>query len=86
MFGVAAAPIYDPRQTLADFADSAVLFRPGDVVTYTPVTEERYREIQAEVAAGTWRYDLRPVTVDLAAAVADPRAYNERLLEAPRVP
>jgi urea carboxylase len=86
MFGVAAAPIYDPRQTLADFAESVVLFRPGDVVKFTPVTEERYQEVQAEVEAGTWRYSIHPVTVDLAAAAADPKAHNERLLEVLRVP
>ena len=36
MFGVAAAPIFDPAQSLADFKDFMVFFRPG-----------RHREVQA---------------------------------------
>ncbi|MEV0074381.1 MULTISPECIES: allophanate hydrolase subunit 1 [unclassified Amycolatopsis] len=81
MFGIAAAPIFDPAQKLADFADSMVFFRPGDVVKFTPVSEEEYRAIEAEVAAGTFRYRIVPVEFDTERAVADPEAYNATLLE-----
>lgn len=82
MLGIAPAPIFDPEQKLADFADFMVLFRTGDIVKYRPVDEAEYREIQAEVEAGTYRYKQAPVRFSLAEALADPDAYNRTLLEA----
>jgi len=82
MFGVAAAPIFDPAQRLADFADFMVFFRPGDLVKFRPVDEAEYRRIKDEVAAGTFRYRQAPVTFDLTAALADPEGYNREILEA----
>ena len=82
MFGVAAAPIYEPEQTLPDFQDFLILFRPGDLVKFRPVDEAEYRSIQEQVEAGTWRYKQAPVTFDVEAALADPDTYNRTLLEA----
>ncbi|MFI7482016.1 allophanate hydrolase subunit 1 [Kocuria sp. M1R5S2] len=82
MFGVAAAPIYEPEQTLPDFQDFLILFRPGDIVKFRPVEEAEYRAIQEQVEAGTWRYKQAPVTFDVEAALADPDTYNRTLLEA----
>ena len=82
MFGVAAAPIYYPKQTLPDFKDFMVLFKPGDIVKFKPVTEAEYQTIQDEVAADAFRYRQVPFTFELDAALADPRAYNQRILEA----
>jgi len=82
MFGVVAAPIFDPAQRLADFADFMVFFRPGDLVKFRPVDEAEYRRIKDEVAAGTFRYRQAPVTFDLTAALADPEGYNREILEA----
>lgn len=82
MFGVAAAPIFDPAQTLEDFKDFMVFFRPGDIVKFKPVTESGYNEIQAEISAGTFRYRQAPVTFELSKALADPEGYNRELMEA----
>ena len=82
MFGVAAAPIYDPGQELPDFRDFLILFRPGDIVKFRPVDEAEYRTVQEQVEAGTWRYKQAPVTFDVEAALADPDTYNRTLLEA----
>ncbi|GER23526.1 allophanate hydrolase [Zafaria cholistanensis] len=82
MFGVVAAPIFDPSQRLEDFADFMVFFRPGDLVKFRPVEEAEYRRIKDEVAAGTFRYRQAPVTFDLDAALADPEGYNRKILEA----
>lgn len=82
MFGIAAAPIYDPEQHLRDFRDFLILFRPGDLVKFRPVDEAEYRSIQQQVEDGTWRYRQAPVTLDVEAALADPDAYNRTLLEA----
>ena len=82
MLGITPTPIFDPEQRLADFADFMVLFRTGDIVKYRPVDEAEYREIEAQVAAGTYRYKQAKVTFTLADALADPDAYNRTLLEA----
>ena len=82
MFGIAAAPIYDPEQHLRDFRDFLILFRPGDLVKFRPVDEAEYRSIQQQVEDGTWRYRQAPVTLDVEAALADPDSYNRTLLEA----
>ncbi len=82
MLGISPTPIYDPEQKLADFADFSVLFRTGDIVKYRPVDEAEYREIEAQVAAGTYRYKQVPVTFSLSAAVNDLDGYNRTLLEA----
>lgn len=82
MFGVAAAPIFDPAQALADFKDFMVFFRPGDIVKFKPVNEADYNGIQAEISAGTFRYRQAPVTFELSKALADPEGYNRQLMEA----
>jgi urea carboxylase len=82
MLGIAPAPIYDPEQRLTDFADFSVLFKTGDVVKYRPVDEAEYREIQAQVEAGTYRYKQAPVTFSLSEALADLEGHNRSLLEA----
>ncbi|TDK26535.1 carboxyltransferase domain-containing protein [Arthrobacter crusticola] len=81
MFGIAAAPIFDPAQRLADFRDFMIFFRPGDIVKFRPVEEAEYREIQAQVDAGTYTYRQAPVVFDLQRALDDPAAYNKDLLE-----
>lgn len=82
MFGVVAPPIYDPEQRLADFAESSVLFRPGDIVRYRSVEREEYEAIQAEVDAGTWRWRQAPVAFSLDAWQKDPDAANRTMMEA----
>ena len=82
MFGVAAAPIYDPTQNLKDFKDFMVFFKPGDIVKFTPVDEPEYRRIQKEVDAGTFVYRQAPIQFDVGAALADPEVYNKTMMEA----
>lgn len=82
MFGVAAAPIFDPAQSLADFKDFMVFFRPGDIVKFKPVSETEYQEIQERVDDGTFTYRQVPVTFELSKALANPEAYNKQLMEA----
>ena len=82
MFGIAAAPIFDPTRSLPDFAESMVFFRPGDIIKFRSVTEDEYRAIEAEVAAGTYRYRIAEVEFDADRALADPLGYNDILLGA----
>ncbi|MHA7209626.1 5-oxoprolinase subunit B family protein [Arthrobacter sp. MDT1-65] len=81
MFGIAAAPIFDPAQKLSDFSDFMIFFRPGDIVKFKPVDEDEYTAIQAEVDAGTFTYRQTPVTFDLQKALTDPTAHNRDILE-----
>ena len=82
MFGVAAAPIYDPAQALPDFEDFMVFFRPGDIVKFRPVEEQEYNAIQNQVEDGSFRYRQAPVAFELHRALEDPEGYNRQLLEA----
>ncbi|HEY2206041.1 MAG TPA: allophanate hydrolase subunit 1 [Pseudonocardia sp.] len=81
MFGITPAPIYDPTQQLPDFTDFMVFFRPGDIVTYTPIDRERYDAYLDEVRAGTFRINARPAEFSLQPFLDDPDGYNARLLE-----
>lgn len=82
MFGIAAAPIFDPAQKLPDFADFMVFFKPGDIVKFKPIDELEYVRIQAEVQAGTYTYRQASIVFDLQRALEDPIAYNQQILEA----
>lgn len=82
MFGVAAAPIYDPKNSLPDFHDFLILFRPGDVVKFKPIDEAEYYRIQEEVEAGTFVYRQAEVEFDMDEALADAEAHNRKLVEA----
>lgn len=84
MFGVAAAPIFDPEQKLPDFDDFMILFRPGDIVKFTPVTQTEYEDIQRQVTEGTFRYCMADVEFRLDEAIANPDEQNARLVEALR--
>ncbi|MGR7025634.1 5-oxoprolinase subunit B family protein [Geodermatophilus sp. URMC 62] len=81
MFGVTPAPIFDPAQTLPDFADFMVFFRPGDIVKFRPVDEDEYHRIREEVSAGRFRFRQQPFRFSLDEFHADPDAYNRTVLE-----
>ncbi|GAA3227528.1 allophanate hydrolase subunit 1 [Pseudonocardia petroleophila] len=81
MFGITPAPIYDPTQSLPDFTDFMVFFRPGDIVKFRPIDRDEYDARLAEVEAGTFRIRQAPVEFALAPFLDDPDGYNARLLE-----
>lgn len=82
MFGIAAAPIFDPARRLPDFFDFMVFFKPGDIVKFKPVDEAEYLRIQAEVEDGSFSYRQASVVFDLERALKDPAAHNRQILEA----
>lgn len=82
MFGVTPAPIFDPAQRLADFADFMVFFRPGDIVKFHPVDESEYTRIRSEVSKGTYRFRQSPVRFSLDEFLSSPEDYNSQLLAA----
>lgn len=82
MFGVAAAPIFDPEQQGPDFDDFMIFFKPGDLVKFRPIDETEYHEIQHQVEAGEFSFKQAPVSFDFERALAEGPAYNDELLEA----
>ncbi|GLY67894.1 5-oxoprolinase subunit B family protein [Amycolatopsis taiwanensis] len=81
MFGITPAPIYDPSQSMPDFADFMVFFRPGDIVRFAPIDRDRYDEAVKEVEAGEFRIRSRQVDFALQPFLDDPDGFNTRLLE-----
>lgn len=81
MFGITPVPIFDPAQKLEDFKEFMIFFRPGDIVKFRSIDEAEYQSILAQVEDGSYRYRQMPVQFDLDDFLADPDAYNARLLE-----
>lgn len=81
MFGITPVPIFDPEQKLEDFKDFMIFFKPGDIVKFRRIDEDEYNSILAQVESGEYRYRQAPVTFNLEEFLADPDAYNARLLE-----
>lgn len=82
MFGLTPLPIYDPSQSAPEFADSMVLFRPGDVVKFRPVGEAEYRELADAADRGDAAHRIAEVDFELNEFLAGPDRYNTALLEA----
>ena len=81
LFGIFAAPIFDPEQQLEDFRDLIVFARPGDIFKFRPVDRGQYDAIRKEVEDRTFRYHAQDVEFDPDAFFGDPRAFNDDLLE-----
>lgn len=81
MFGISAAPVFDGKQGLPDFADSIVFPRPGDILRYRSIDQSEYEDVRAQVEAGTFRYRIREVDFAPGSVLADPDAVNRELLE-----
>lgn len=82
MFGVTPAPIFNPEQKEGYLKESMVLFRPGDIVKFQPINHAQYDEAIEKVANGSFSLNIRPVSFDLDAFLANPKAYNQQLLGA----
>ena len=82
MFGITPMPIYDPAQETPYLRDFMCLFKPGDIVKFTPVERAEYDAIVAEVDAGRWMPRIAPVSFSLAEFQADMDGTNARVMEA----
>jgi urea carboxylase len=80
LIGMAPAPIFDPEQRLADFADSPVFTRTGDIFKHRPIDRSEFDTLRAQVEAGTFRYRIHECDVEPDKLLEDPAAYNEELL------
>jgi urea carboxylase len=82
MFGITPMPIYDPQQQISYLRDFMILFRPGDMVQFTPIDRAGYEQIADDVAQGRFAPRIRPVTFVLDAFNKDPAGYAKTLKEA----
>lgn len=58
IFGRIPVPIWDPNKRFDVFSDSICLFRPGDRVKFVPCTVEEFTEVERQVEAGTYQYNV----------------------------
>lgn len=82
MFGISPAPIFDMEQRLAAFADSPVLFIPGDIVQFRRIEEPEYREILEEVEKGSFEHKILPFDFSLDDYSRDYQAFASQVKEA----
>jgi urea carboxylase len=58
IFARTPAPIWDPKRRFPEFEHSICLFKPGDRIKFVPCSVEEFNAIEAEVAAGTYVYNV----------------------------
>jgi urea carboxylase len=80
LFGIAAAPVFDREQKLADFKNSMVFPRQGDIFRYRSIEIDEYEKIQKEVEDGTFRYRTKEITYTPQEVMENPKKFSERVL------
>jgi urea carboxylase len=58
IFARTPVPIWDPKQRFSVFRDSICLFRPGDRVKFVPCTVEEFDQVEGQIQAGTYEFNL----------------------------
>ena len=58
VFGRIPVPIWDTKRSFPVFENSICLFQPGDRVRFVPCGVEEFEEVERQVAAGTYEYNL----------------------------
>lgn len=81
LFGLAPQPVFDLSQGLADFRESIVFPRPGDILRYRSIDQTEFDAVRAEVEKGTFHYRIREYEFSPAHFLADPDGVNNELLE-----
>jgi urea carboxylase len=80
LIGMAPAPIFDPKQELADFADSPVFTRTGDVFKHRPIGRDQFDALRAEVQAGRFRYRIHECDFEPGKLFESPSNYGAELV------
>ncbi|MBI0578810.1 carboxyltransferase domain-containing protein [Neobacillus cucumis] len=80
LFGIAAAPVFDRDQKLADFKNSMVFPRQGDIFRYRSIDRDEYDQIRKEVEQGTFRYKIVDITYTPQEVMKNPKKFSERVL------
>lgn len=80
LFGMSPAPVFDLEKSLADFQESIVFPKPGDIFQYRGIEQDEFDSIRSEVERGTFEYRKREFTFHPDRALADPKSYNREIL------
>jgi urea carboxylase len=80
LIGMAPAPIFDSKQELADFVDSPVFTRTGDIFKHRPIDRDEFDSLRAEVEAGVFRYRIYECDFEPGKLLETPATYNAELL------
>lgn len=75
LLGMTPVPIYDPKRTLVDLAQTYILARPGDRWKLRPIEIDEFTAIRREVEAGTYRYRIVEQEFEPARYSRDPEGY-----------
>jgi len=81
MFGITPMPIYDPEQKTSYLKEFMVFFKPGDIVTWKPISREDYDSCVADVEKGSFEPNVQSVNFSLDAFNHDINGTNAKLLE-----
>ena len=82
LIGMAPAPIFDAKQRLADFSDSPVFTRTGDIFKHRPIDRDEFDLLRAAVAAGTFRYHIHECDFEPGKLLESPSRYSAEVLAA----
>lgn len=81
LYGLSPTPVLDVKQQMADFEDSIVFPRAGDILRYRSIDRAEFDTTRTQVEAGEFRYRQREVEFSPAEFLRDPQAVNDSLLE-----
>ena len=80
LFGIAAAPIFDKDMRLADFNETIVFPRQGDIFSFRSIDRSEYDHIRSEVEEGTYKYQISHISYNPNEVMNDPKKFSERVL------
>jgi urea carboxylase len=80
LIGMAPAPIFDPGQQLADFEESPVFTRTGDIFVYRAIDRDEFDDVRSRVEDGTFRDPVHECDFEPRRLFDDPAGYDDELL------
>jgi len=80
MFGITPVEVFDGKQELADFKDSMVFPRQGDILRFRRIDRDEYDAIRNEVENGTFTYQKKEFTFKPNDVLKDPDKFSEMVL------
>jgi urea carboxylase len=79
LIGIAAAPVFNKEQNLADFKSSMVFPRPGDIFRYRSVSSAEYEEIRKSVEDGSFQYRTDEIRFSPEDILLDPDRFADEV-------
>lgn len=80
MLGRTPAPVFNKEQNLADFRDSLVFPRQGDIFKFRSIDKAEYEETRTKVKEGTFRYLKKDFTFTPNQILTDMKGFSETVI------